>query len=163
MNRSNLNPFNLRKRLVIIIAVMLAMFAAVGLIACGDNDIPTGGNGNGNDPEPTVLVYSLDSLIAQTPPNAILNFNDTALFTAGRVKVTFDLVTNCDTNEITFVELIIRNNDSTFLGVNYSPVVNNSYTHYINVVSGSAEIKFRIRLTSALPRFLKLKNFKVYN
>ena len=157
MNRSILNPFTLRKRLVIIIAVMLAMFAAVGLVACGSDDIPTGGNGNPPSVNNDSLVFTMDSLSlygsgTQSKDTSFFN----VLNTNDSLKATFSIETNCTTIDTAYCA-------GSFGNLNFEIFSNsmpNVFTYYARYSINT--IYCFIYFSTANQRYLRIKNLRIY-
>jgi len=160
MRKSILNPFTLRKRFVIIAAIMLAMFAAIGLMACSDDNNPTGGNGN-----PPVnsdsLVLAIDSITVKTTTissmteDSIINID---LPIGDSVKMTFTVESNCDSTHNPNVFGQFGNIHFNLLFGN----LNNTFILYGRYSTAFVHFHLEMHTFIGDNRYIKVKNIKLY-
>lgn len=123
------------------------------IVACG-SDNPTGNNNppvSNNDS----LVKIVDSLALYT--NGSNDTNLYNIFTAGdSIKVSLTVETNCTASDTALVGVYVGN-----ISANLTNLSNN-YTFYGLYPTTTSSVSFGLILQTTLPRFIRLKNIKLY-
>lgn len=143
----------LSKRAYTYIAVLLAIIFLISLIAGCGNDTVTGNNNNPPPVNNDSLVFSIDSLgiygTGTQDKDTTIPINNMS----DSIKLTFTVESNCDTlafatGEVGSIAFTISNN------------FNNSFS-YSGKISSNFN-GFRVHFVSSLPKYLRMKNIKLY-
>jgi hypothetical protein len=171
LNKSNPNfmktlikPSELNKRFVIIVLLLFTVLALIGLFAgCGNDDNVTGNNGN--PPASEQLIFSLDSFSLYTSATGIQSINrtDTVPIEFDSCKITFESLSNCDSNSSIALR-VFENNIIAFMRSYHEFNISNTiYDKAINP-TGKKTLYLGLRIDNNLGgnKYLKIKNLKFY-